>query len=136
MPAVPIDGPVGRGQVSLDRRHKRIEAVIENRTMVEVHDLMAVAAVITAAHSAEWVPLQGNDRPIAIPEAVRCPNHRLHSRADSGQTLQGINHGAAFPVLLCFLLKVLEGTSTAAAGQDAGLPLAIRAGLIDPVQTG
>ena len=68
--AVAIDRPGAGLQVGLERFDQGIEAGIQHRTVVHVHNPMAAAQVVAAAQAAVRATLQWNHRPIAVAETT------------------------------------------------------------------
>ena len=132
--AVAIDRPIGAGQIRFDRCHQGINARIQHRTVVEIHDPVAAPAVVAAAHRAVLESLQRNDGPVAVAERLGRRQHWLHRMRETADALQRVHHRCAFPLGLGIGRPVLQGAAAALAGQDAGFTPAIGAGLNDRVE--
>ena len=123
-----IHRPGGALQIVLERGDQLVESGIEHRAVVHVHQRVAAAAVIPGPQRSIGPPLQGQDGPVAVAQAVCCTEggcHQLLGVRQLGDALQGLHHLAPLPLALGLQLQVLQAAATAAVRQHTGRAAAL-----------
>lgn len=134
--AIGVGGPVRGLQIPLQGCDQRVEAGVEHRTVIHVHDPVTAAPVIAGAQAPIVGPLQGNQGPVAVAQGVSCGDQRPDRHGQAPDPLQGLPHQILLPPGLGPIAPVLQAAAATAVGQDAGWPAPFRARLQHRLQLG
>ena len=134
--AVAIHRPGAGLEILLERKDQVIDAGIEHRAAVHVHDLMGTAAVVARPQPSIRIALQGDHGAVAVAEARGGGQQGGDTRLQPGDASQVLLHLLLFPGLLGGVFQGLESAATAMVGQDAGRAAAIDRGGLHGQQFG